>query len=166
MEYEQAKVTLDRFKSRLDRLRLYAPFDGIIETVTVDVGQSVGEEDPVLRVVNTDSLRMDVAANTDETLRLGLKPGDAAWVLIDVPGEHRVYVGEITEVSPVAYYATRQRRVRVEMPNPDGWPAGLPAWVRFTEPTGEWAEKTVTLAEPAAGPVSMLEGTADGDGHR
>lgn len=165
MEFEQAKITLERLKARLDRIRLYAPFDGIVETVSVDVGQSVGEEDPVLRVVNIDALRMDVAADTDETLELGLKPGDRAWILIDVPGEHRVFLGRITEVSPVAYYATRQRRVRVEVPNPEGWPAGLPAWVRFTEPEGDWADKIVAFGEPAeeAGVAALAGGTPEGD---
>lgn len=147
MEFEQSKLTLDRYKARVDRLRVYAPFDGIVEIVHVDLGQSVGEEDPVLRLVNTDTLHLDVHTDTDETLRLGLKPGDDAWVLIDVPGERRVYQGSITEVSPVAYYATQQRRIRVEIPNQDGWPAGLPAYVRFTEPEGEWADRIVQRSE-------------------
>lgn len=160
MEFEQAKVTLDRYKARIDRLRIYAPFDGIVETVHADLGQSVGEEDPVLRLVNIDSLRLDVAADTEETLELGLKPGDKAWVLIDVPGDRKVYVGSITEVSPVAYYATQQRRIRVEVANQDGWPAGLPAYVRFTEPEGEWAQRVVR-ADADAEPVALV-GSGEG----
>ena len=153
MEWEQSKLALDMYKARMDRLRLHAPFDGVIESVSVDVGASVGEEDPVLRIVNTDVLRMDVAADTEETF--SLKPGDDAWILIDVPGDRHVYKGTITEVSPVAYYATRQRRVRVEMENPEGWPAGLAAWVRFTAPDGEWSDRVVDSGEPEAMPLVL-----------
>ena len=73
-----------------------------------------------------------------------------------------MYEGTSTEVSPVAYFATRQRRVRVEVPNPDGWPAGLPAWVRFTAPDGEWSERVVRFGEDGeieAGPVSVAPGS-------
>jgi multidrug efflux pump subunit AcrA (membrane-fusion protein) len=147
MEWEQGKVSLDMYKARVDRLRLYAPFDGIIESVNVDLGASVGEEDPVLRIVNTDVLKIDVAVDTDETLRLMLKPGDEAWILVDVPGDRHVYKGTVTQVSPVAYFATRQRPVRVEMENPEGWPAGLAAWMRFTAPEGEWTSRVVDSGE-------------------
>lgn len=158
VEFEQAKITLGRYQARVDRLRVYAPFDGIVETVNVDLGQSVGEEDPVLRVVNIDTLRLDVAADTDETLQLGLEPGDPAWVLIGVPGERKVYLGSITEVSPVVYYATQQRRIRVEVDNRDGWPAGLPAYVRFTPPEGEWADRVVQAEDGTSEPVAAAIG--------
>jgi membrane fusion protein (multidrug efflux system) len=139
MRAEQSEAQLERFAARVERFRLRAPFDGVVESVSVDLGQTMSEAQPVVKVVNTSTMRMDVPTPTDLTIEQGLGPGSPAWVLLDVPGEsRRVYPGRITEVSPVAFYATRQRRVRVEIENVDGFPAGLGAWVRFTEPGPEW----------------------------
>jgi multidrug efflux pump subunit AcrA (membrane-fusion protein) len=75
-------------------------------------------------------------------------------------------------VSPVADSVSQTRRVRVEIDNPEGWPAGTQARVRFTEPTGEWKSRVpaggsatpgggVSAAEPAAGTaVARTEGPA------
>lgn len=152
MRAEQAAVQLERFAARVERYRLRAPFDGVIERVEVDVGQSMRESEPVVRVVSIDSLRADVPVSTELTLELDLSPGDPAWVLLDAgPAAREVYRGVVTEVSPVAFFATRQRRVRVEFPNPRGRPAGLAAWVRFTEPPPEWRDRLVEV--PAGAPA-------------
>jgi len=166
MGFEQAKLQVDRYKARVDRLRVYAPFDGIVEQVAVGVGDTSSEGQPVLTLVNIDRLRADVPADTTLTLELDLKPGDPAWVLVDAPGEKKVYVGEVMEVSPRTHYATQQRRVRVEFPNPEGLPAGLPIWVRFTEPTDEWRDRVAPVDDRAAlGDASLrgVEFTSNGN---
>jgi len=120
--------------------RIEAPFDGIIDEVIVDVGDSIRDSEPVVRVVDITKLELDVPARTDVTLRLGLKVGDPAWVLVDLAGRVHVVEGVVAEVSPVANYASRTRRVQVEIDNPRAWPSGVPAWVRFEGPEGEWDE--------------------------
>jgi len=165
MAFKQAKAQLDRYKARLDRLRLYAPFDGIIDEVLVEVGDGISEGQPALRIVNIDRLRSDVPVPTELTMQLGLEPGDPVWVLVDAPGEKKVYVGEVTEVSPRTLYATQQRRVRIEFPNPRRHPAGLAIWVRFTEPEGEWRERIVRVDDgkgPATRPDERVEAALAG----
>ena len=61
--------------------------------------------------------------------------------LLDLPGEPAVSVGKVVEVGAEADYAAKTRRIRVELPNADGWPAGIGAYVRFTAPEGEWAKR-------------------------
>ncbi|MDX9910407.1 MAG: efflux RND transporter periplasmic adaptor subunit [Phycisphaerales bacterium] len=135
---EQERIQVDRIRARLERLQLRAPFDGQVDMVIVDVGQSVREGDKAVRVVDVDPLWIDVPADTGETITRGLKPGDQAWVLLDLPeiesGPARMRTGKIIEVSPVADAASATRRVRVEIMNPDGIVAGVTAWVRFDEP--------------------------------
>ena len=145
----QQALQLKLQQSRLDRFTLQAPFDGIVDAVSADLGEIKKETDPIVRVVDIDPLWIDVPAPTIQTIVLGLKPGAPAWVLLDLPGEPKVYLGKVIEVGAEADSSSGTRRVRVELDNPSAWPSGLSAWVRFTEPTGEWATRVVK-AEPAA----------------
>lgn len=146
---EQETIQIDRVNARVDRYRITAPFDGMVDTVFMDLGQSVTDNDKVLRVVEINPLELDVAPPTAVTLadptsgREAVRVGQPAWVLMDLPGEQRVYVGKVTEVSPVADARSGTRRVRVEVANPEGLVAGLTAWVRFTEPQGAWKDRVV-----------------------
>lgn len=148
---ETAKLRVEASQQRLKEQRLQlaqlqishekhtvmAPFDGVIESVVVTVGDSVRESDPVIRVVSVDPLWIDVATPTSETL--GLKAGDPAWCLVRIGEELSVLPATIEGISPVADSVTGARRVRVQASNPEGLPAGLTAFVRFTEPGEAWA---------------------------
>ena len=113
----------------------------------------------MLRVVDIDPLEIDVAAPTEITLadesigRSDVVVGQPAWVLLDLPGRPSVLVGTVTEVSAVADSRSATRRVRVEVPNPTRILAGVTAFVRFTEPEGEWKQRIVDqrAAESASG---------------
>ncbi|MFA6043956.1 MAG: efflux RND transporter periplasmic adaptor subunit [Phycisphaerales bacterium] len=133
-------LQLARLQARVDRLHIEAPFDGIVDTVSVDVGQSVSESDKIVRVVNIDALWIDVGAPTQEAKTLALQPGDPAWVMLDVAGQPKLRLAKVIEVSPTADLGSRTRRVRVEVLNPKGPErviAGEAAWVRFTEPSSD-----------------------------
>jgi len=138
MNFQLEGVRLEQAEALLDRYRIEAPFDGVIDQVIVDEGKSVGDTEPVLRIVDVDPVWIDVPAPATETMTLGLEPGSPAWVLVEGPSGPVLVGGTVKEVSPVADYASGSRRVRVEVPNPEAWPPGLRVWVRFTEPAGEW----------------------------
>lgn len=158
MDQEQQVISVDRFQARVDRLRLAAPFEGHIDIIRVDVGQSVTENDKILRVVDVDPLLIDVPTPTDESMRLAVKPGDDAWVLMDMAGRPVVLRAKVSEVAPTADASSRTRRIRVELPNPDradGTPgelvAGEPAWVRFTPPDEAWMRRAESFGLRADG---------------
>lgn len=134
---QQQVLRLAQLEAQYERYRLVAPFDGIIDEITADVGQGVTEQDKVLRIVNIDELWLDPTPPTALTLELDLKPGSKAWVLIDLPGRPQLVEGKVIEVSAVADSVSLTRRVRVEIENPKGWPAGTQAVVRFAKPEGE-----------------------------
>ncbi len=149
---QQEVLQVERFRARLDKLQLKAPFSGKVDSISADVGQSVSENDKVVRVVSIDPLRVDVPTPTSMTLELGLKEGDPAWVLMDLPGEARVRAGKVVGLGAVADSASATRSVRVEVPNPEGVIAGLTAWVRFREPSGPWKDRIVPAGPgPVAG---------------
>jgi len=147
----QEELQVERFQARVDKLQLKAPFSGKVDSISADVGQSVSENDKVLRVVNIDPLRIDVPTPTSMTLELNLKEGDPAWVLMQLPGEPKVRMGRVVGLSAVADSASATRAVRVEIPNPEGVIAGLNAWVRFREPTGQWKDRIVKTGPVAEG---------------
>jgi RND family efflux transporter MFP subunit len=133
----------DRAEARVTKLNLRAPFDGVVDIINVDAGQSVREGEPVVRVLSVDPLWIDVPAQTAMTIAMGLHPGSRAWVLLQEDTAERVYEAEVLEVSPSADGTSGTRRVRVRMANKIGLVPGVNCWVRFTEPTGEWAGKVV-----------------------
>jgi len=140
MNLGQEQLQLDRLEARMTRFRLTAPFDGVVESVQVSVGDTVQESQPIIRVVQIDPLWIDVHAPVRDVVGMGLAKGDPAWALVGVSREGRVVQGRIIEISPVAEFASRRRRVRVEIPNPDRWPPGLAAWVRFAQPPENWQD--------------------------
>jgi len=151
VQFEQQKIQLKFRQAQLDRMTLRAPFDGKVDSVTGDVGEVKRETDPIVRVVATDPLWMDVPTPIEQTITQALKPGDPAWVLIDLPGEPKVYKGKIVEVAADATFESRKRRVRVAVPNPGDWPSGPGAWVRFTPPEGQWASRVAEQQQNRAG---------------
>lgn len=146
LNLERQKLALKQLEGQAERYYLLAPFDGIVEEVMVEIGQGVSEQQKVLRLVNTDKLILDVYADTDQTMRLGLTGGSKAWVLVDVPegmgvgGGGGMVEGVVEYVSPVADSVSKTRRVRVEIANTKAWPAGTQARVRFTAPDAQSAD--------------------------
>ncbi len=147
-------LRFEQLRRQAERYRVEAPFDGVVDTLAAEVGQTVTEQSPVIRVVNIDALWIDVPVRTDATILKRLTPGHSAWALLDLPGEPIVLKGAVLYVSSVADAASGTRRVRVEVANPSLWPAGTRARVRFDDPGANWnlpATKPVASAEGAGG---------------
>jgi RND family efflux transporter MFP subunit len=149
LRHRQQQIRVRQFEAAVDRLRLTAPFDGQVDQVMVDVGQIVRETERILRIVQVDPVWIDVNAPTEVTVALGIKHGDRAWVLVDLGSRLAVLDARVIEVSPVSDAASRTRRIRVELPNPEGQDRivpGEPAWVRFTPPTDDWKKRALARA--------------------
>jgi RND family efflux transporter MFP subunit len=132
---EQEELQVVRLRARLERLRLSAPFDGVVDQVMVDAGQSVSEQDKIVRVVQIDPLRIDVNTPTSDPASETVRQGDEAWVLCDLGGKAILVRGVVVEVAPTVEAASRTRRVRVEVKNPAGpqqMLSGQPVWVRYS----------------------------------
>lgn len=133
---QEERQKLVQLQEQVQRYRLEARYDGIVDMVGAEPGQAVDINQPVLRIVNIDPLWIDLPTPIDETLNLKLAEGSRAWVMMDAPedlGGAEVIVGRVLSVAPVTDNAGT-RRVRVELPNPRLLPAGLPVRVRFSEP--------------------------------
>ncbi len=127
-----------QLEEQADRYRIEAPFDGVVDQVFAELGQTLGETRPVVRIVAIDPMWIDVPVETDRTLTARLSEGSPAWTLLDVPGEPVVIPSRVLYVAPTGSAASSTRLVRVEVPNRAQWPAGTRARVRFEPPGPEW----------------------------
>src|SRR5262245_21107527 len=146
-----AEATLAAAEAELERGFVRAPFGGIVQDITVEVGGSslpmMGREigtivalDPMLAVVEVSERRLG-----------GLRVGEPAEVKL-VTGE--VVRGKVRFVAKTATSGTRTYRVEVEIANPDG-----------TIPDGISAEVAIPIAatEAARVPRSALTIASTGD---
>jgi multidrug efflux pump subunit AcrA (membrane-fusion protein) len=85
-----------RAEARAAKLSLRAPFDGVVDIINVDRGQSVRDGEPVVRVVSVDPLWIDVPVETAMTMTQSLHPGSLAWVLLQEDTAERVYISTRT----------------------------------------------------------------------
>lgn len=137
-QFEEAKTLLASATVDFNNTRIVAPFSGIVETVSVEVGDLVGRgfvvngDDSVATIVEHDPLV--VTSQVPQQRRNQLQKGAKATVkLID---EATIVEGTIRFIGSVTDPATRSFRVEIEIPNPESKiPVGLSAELRL--PTEE-----------------------------
>jgi RND family efflux transporter MFP subunit len=132
-EFAEAKLQLAQFRVRLDRMRLVAPFAGRIEAVAVEPGGAIDELAPAIRLVDTSAVKIDLSVPTDQTfaLRVGQTMTVRYRGIDRAPG-----TATIVSLADVADAASKTRVIRLEMPNPEGLPAGLPVEVTLPPAVG------------------------------
>lgn len=133
--FEEQALILERQKAELERYAVIAQFDGTVASIEVSPGQAMQDSQPVLRLVSIDPLHVRLPTPSSMVLGMGIGRGHKAWVAVNVAGTPRLFEGEVIEVSPIADFGSDKVWVKVELPNPDKIMSGLPAWVRFQEPT-------------------------------
>lgn len=154
---QQERYLAELTQARVDRFRLVAPFEGIVDVVNVDLGDVVRETDPVVRVVDLSEIWLDVPTSPQDVLAMGVVKDSPAWVMVELSDHPLVVRGRVIYVSPTTDGPSGRHTVRVSVANTGNWPSGLSAWVRFQEPSSEWMGLLAT--GEAAGDVS--EGAAE-----
>ncbi len=121
-----------RLNETVEQRRLRSPFNGVVTERLQSIGEvaQAGENaKPVLRLAQTDPLRVEVV------LPVGMygkvKRGDKASIDAEAPLAGR-YTGSVTIVDRVVDAASGTFGVRLELPNPKGEiPAGIKCRARF-----------------------------------
>ncbi len=127
-KYEQAKL-------ELDRMVLRSPIDGVVEQAVAKEGESAEALQKIVRIVDITPLWVDVYVPVDESGRL--EPGDGrgaskALVRFGESSDGPVREAKIIHKASVATGAMpRTLKIRLEVANGDGRPAGERVWVRF-----------------------------------
>ncbi len=132
-EHEQDRAKYAEVKAEVERMRLVSPMHGRVEEIAIEVGESPQPLKPAIRLVKIDPLWIDIIAPL--TVAQPLKPGDSAEVLFPGPGASGLsegIEGRISSVSAVSKAASDTLRVRLEIANPKGRPAGQRVVIRFS----------------------------------
>ena len=154
-DFKQEQGRIKQAEETVERYRVRARFDGIVDLVVAEAGQTTDIQQPVIRVVAIDPLWIELPVPTEDTLRLKLATGVVASVLLDVPSDKslgEILAGKVLYVNPVVD-AAGTRRVRIEVPNTALWPAGTRVRVKFDN-----AKSEPDKAGPAQAKAATKEG--------
>jgi HlyD family secretion protein len=129
----QSSARLDELRINVTNTVIVSPVNGFVARRAVDPGAFVGQNAPVVDVVDIGRVRL--VANIVEKDLDQLRTGDDTQVEVDAfPGE--MFIGRIARVAPVLDPATRTASIEIEIPNPG-----------FRLKPGMYARVTVTTDE-------------------
>ncbi|MEM9716059.1 MAG: efflux RND transporter periplasmic adaptor subunit, partial [Pseudomonadota bacterium] len=111
---ESAQAAVKRAQEDLERLSIRAPFDGILESDTAELGSLLQPGAPCANIISLNPIKL-VGFATEEQIPQ-LKIGSMAGARL-ITGER--LVGELTFLARSADPATRTYRVEVTVPNED-----------------------------------------------
>lgn len=120
----ETEINVMKAKQAEAELKTYwilAPFDGVVTRVQKQKGEAVRQGDPVLEVVNTDTVRIEGRVKDRDiwNVKVG-SPVEVRLALTDdhsLPVEKQVFQGRIGFVDVVG--ELNENRVWAELPNPD-----------------------------------------------
>lgn len=181
----QRRIELEIARKQLADTRILAPFDGAVQARIAGVGEYVAAGMPVLRLVETDPLRLrlEVPERDSVLVRLGQR------VVATAEGETVVHEGTIARLSPAIDESNRMLVVEADVPNEGGLRPGLFARARIivnpnepglsipanclvtfagiekvvTVEEGKALERTVTTGRRGPDWIEILGGLTDGE---
>lgn len=96
---DQAKLNVEQAQLNLDRARIVAPFDGVVTSVSLNVGDNASSG--AAAVVMIDPSRLQISVTVSEVDIARVKLGQTAEVTIDaLTGKN--YAAQVTTISPTA----------------------------------------------------------------
>jgi HlyD family secretion protein len=148
----QSTARLDELRINLANTIIVSPVDGFVARRAADPGAFVGQNAPVVDVVDIGRVRL--VANIVEKDMKNMQTGDDTQVEVDAfPGE--TFTGRIARVAPVLDPATRTASIEIEIPNPG-----------FRLKPGMYARVTVTTDERKEALVVPTNAVVDTGGRR
>jgi RND family efflux transporter MFP subunit len=138
----QSTARLDELKINLQNTIIVSPVNGFVARRAADPGAFVGQNAPVVDVVDISQVRL--VANIVEKDLESMQAGDQTQVEVDAfPGE--TFMGRVARVSPVLDPATRTAPIEIEIPNP-GFRLKPGMYARVTVKTDERKEALIVPA--------------------
>lgn len=114
---EIGMASIHRIRATIDRCRIVAPAHGIINDLSVEVGEYLDPGVPVAQLVDTTTVKVAVGLPEKDVPFFSV--GQSAQVIASVRGIEEVFTGTITFISEVADLETRSTRMEITLPNPE-----------------------------------------------
>jgi len=134
-ELAAAEADLAVARLNLERTRISLPFDGVVVSENIDVGQFVGGASRLAQVYGTDVVEVRVPLNSRELAWFEVPSrsgglGSEAEISTDFGGSRSVWTGRVTRMEAQVDQSSRMVHVVVEIKDPyatsDDRPALLP----------------------------------------
>jgi RND family efflux transporter MFP subunit len=160
-QHKQAEAQIREIQASLRDARSVAPFDGVVETVHVEVGDTVQPGQPILNFSETSGYQVEL--DIPSRLRPDLREGQ--FLLVRLDGQDPAIRARISRIFPVA--DPRQHTVRVEMDLPMGTIATVGQYAEVSVPDQK-AQRVPNLVIPKSAVIRKgglpLVYTVGGDG--
>lgn len=116
-QLDGAKAQLAMAQEQSDATTIRAPIAGVVSVRSVGAGDVVNPGTPLFTVIDPTSLRLEGTVPAEQVSQLSR----GARVSFEVRGfESQKIEGELSQIAPALDPATRQVRVIITIPNPDG----------------------------------------------
>jgi len=112
----QAEAALGLARLNRQNAAIRAPINGVVNQVTVQKGDMAGAGIPVVHLVDTAKVKLNLQVSEKEVIRLN--PGQSVTVTLDVQPDLAM-VGELTKITPAADARTGLFAATVELDNPE-----------------------------------------------
>ena len=132
----QAQANLEGLDAQLRNSRSIAPFDGVVISKMVEVGDTVQPGMPLITFAFTDYLRID--ADVPVRLAAGLSQGMIVQARLDIGGV--IVDAKVAQIFPVA--DPKRHTVRVKFDLPFDTPGGPGMYAEVTIPDGSVPTQT------------------------
>jgi len=126
----QAEAAVDINQRRLDKTMIKAPFDGLVTSRLVEIGQNINIGDPVMAIADMQSMRVKIHVNEQDYVYLD--KDDAVTVLVEAYPDAS-FSGQVDRIGVKADPNTNTFEVEILLANPNlVFKAGLTATVNIT----------------------------------
>jgi membrane fusion protein, multidrug efflux system len=115
-EMQVGKALLTLAQSRLDKMKIVAPFDGIVGLRNVSVGDYVEPGHTLVNLEKIDPIKVDFSVA--ERYLPYVRRGAEVRLTVDALGEQE-FTGKVYAINPQIDPAGRSIALRAEVPNPD-----------------------------------------------
>jgi RND family efflux transporter MFP subunit len=126
----QGEAAVDITQRRLDKTVIKAPFDGLVTSRLVEIGQNINVGDPVMAIADMQSMRVKIHVNEQDYVYLD--KDDSVTVLVEAYPDAS-FSGKIDRIGVKADPNTNTFEVEILVANPKMlFKAGLTATVNIT----------------------------------
>jgi len=123
-ERQQYTLKRDKQKTRIERMRITSPGEGMVFNIRNDVGSNVEPTRESILIVQNNPLKIEVQVPSLASTQIKVKD------TLKVSYDQKTWIdAEVSMLAPRADAGSGMRMVQLKMPNPDAAPSGLQIFV-------------------------------------
>jgi len=158
LELEKAKLDAEKQRIKVDQMTIRSAYDGRVESIDVEVGDSTDPQKPLMSIAQNDPLKVEFYLPIAQAKRLKM----GAQVQVRYTDEEQWIPAAVTYKAPIADAASDTQKIGLEMKNADGHDAGIQVLVKLPADVVKVAQQ----AQPAGAVPVPAAASANDNGPR